>query len=212
MMRRAIDIAVSASSLLLAAPLLGAIAVLLFLTQGRPIMFRQKRAGRTGAPFEMLKFRTMRLQAERQGGSLTFRDDPRITPIGVFLRNYKLDELPQLINVLRGDMTLIGPRPEVLDWVERYTPEQKRVLTVKPGLSDPVQLTFRNEQRFLSCPDEYELLYAIKVERQLDYIDNRSFFSDVVIVVSTVIAMFDHSVGEEEASVYSEIKSKIKRP
>jgi lipopolysaccharide/colanic/teichoic acid biosynthesis glycosyltransferase len=210
MIRRAIDIVVSAFSFLLAAPLLGGIAALLFFTQGRPIIFRQSRAGKDGVPFNMLKFRTMLPLAEQQGGSLTFGADPRITPIGAFLRNYKFDELPQLLNVLRGDMTIIGPRPEVLDWVAKYTTEQKRVLRVKPGLTDPVQLTFRNEQRFLSSAEEYKQLYAIKVEKQLQYIETRSGISDLRVVFSTLKAIFDHSVGEQELSVYSAIKDKVR--
>lgn len=210
MMRRAIDIVVSASSLLLAAPLLSGVAALLFFTQGQPIIFRQRRAGKDGVPFDMLKFRTMLPQAEQQGGSLTFQADPRITPIGAFLRNYKLDELPQLVNVLRGEMTLIGPRPEVLDWVARYTTEQKRVLSVKPGLTDPVQLTFRNEQKFLASAQEYEQLFIIKVAKQLQYIDRRSCFSDVLVAVSTLKAIFNRSVGEEELAVYSAIKDKVR--
>lgn len=210
MMRRAIDIVVSASSLLLAAPLLSGVAALLFFTQGQPIIFRQRRAGKDGVPFDMLKFRTMLPQAEQQGGSLTFQADPRITPIGAFLRNYKLDELPQFVNVLRGEMTLIGPRPEVLDWVARYTTEQKRVLSVKPGLTDPVQLTFRNEQKFLASAQEYELLFIIKVAKQLQYIDSRSCFSDVFVAVSTLKAIFSRSVGEEELAVYLAIKDKVR--
>lgn len=210
MMRRAIDIVVSASSLLLAAPLLSGVAALLFFMQGQPIIFRQRRAGKDGVPFDMLKFRTMLPQAEQRGGSLTFQADPRITPIGAFLRNYKLDELPQLVNVLRGEMTLIGPRPEVLDWVARYTTEQKRVLSVKPGLTDPVQLTFRNEQKFLASAQEYEQLFMIKVAKQLQYIDSRSCFSDVFVAVSTLKAIFNRSVGEEELAVYSEIKDKAR--
>lgn len=209
MIRRAIDIVVSVSSLLLAAPLLGGVAALLFFTQGQPIIFRQRRAGKDGVRFDMLKFRTMLPQAEQQGGSLTFQADPRITPTGAFLRNYKLDELPQLVNVLRGEMTLIGPRPEVLDWVARYTTEQKRVLSVKPGLTDPVQLTFRNEQKFLASAQEYEQLYMVKVAKQLQYIDTRSFFSDVLVAVSTLKAIFSRSVGEEERAVYSAIKDKV---
>jgi len=209
MIRRAIDIVVSVSSLLLAAPLLGGVAALLFFTQGQPIIFRQRRAGKDGVRFDMLKFRTMLPQAEQQGGSLTFQADPRITPTGAFLRNYKLDELPQLVNVLRGEMTLIGPRPEVLDWVARYTTEQKLVLSVKPGLTDPVQLTFRNEQKFLASAQEYEQLYMVKVAKQLQYIDTRSFLSDVLVAVSTLKAIFSRSVGEEERAVYSAIKDKV---
>lgn len=208
-MRRIIDFVISILALLLIFPLLFAIAISLLMTQGSPIFFTQKRAGRNGTPFAMFKFRTMHHKSEQLGGSLTFQRDPRITPLGVFLRNYKLDELPQLLNVLFGEMTLIGPRPEVLDWVEKYTPEQKRVLSVKPGLTDPVQLIFRNEQKFLSSAKEYELLYAIKVSKQLDYIDSRSFFSDLLVAFSTPVAVFSSKIGKEEFSVYSEIRRKL---
>src|SRR5215468_3657988 len=166
MTRRAVDIIASAVALVLLAPLLGVLALLVRFTTGRPVFFQQWRAGQNGAPFRLIKFRTMRVDAEQSGGSLTFQADRRITRVGRFLRDFKLDELPQFWNVLRGEMTLIGPRPEVLDWVERYTPEQREVLTVKPGLGDPVQLLFRHEQDHLTTAVEYERLYPIKVRRQ----------------------------------------------
>ena len=155
MARRCVDLLVASVALVLAAPLLIGIAVLIRMKDGRPILFCQSRAGWRGAPFRMIKFRSMGLDAERTGGSLTFRNDPRITPLGRFLRRSKLDEFPQLFNVLRGDMTLIGPRPEVLDWAEHYTPAQREVFDFKPGLSDPVQLLFRHEHEFLCSSAEY---------------------------------------------------------
>src|SRR5678816_3597250 len=128
-----VDLLVAIAALVLAAPLLIGIAVLIRMKDGRPILFCQSRAGWRGVPFRMIKFRTMRPDAERTGGSLTFCNDARITPLGRFLRRSKLDELPQLFNVLRGEMTLIGPRPEVLDWAEHYTPTQRAVFAFKPG-------------------------------------------------------------------------------
>jgi lipopolysaccharide/colanic/teichoic acid biosynthesis glycosyltransferase len=208
MLRRCIDILVSFLALVFAAPILVVISLLVWLLDGRPVLFFQLRAGLCGVPFKMIKFRTMRLNAEQIGGSLTFKSDQRITRLGRILRNYKLDELPQLFNVLRGEMTLIGPRPEVLDWVERYTPEQREVLRVKPGLSDRVQLLFRHEQEHLTSATEYEQLFVIKVMRQIEYLRTRTAGSDLVTALLTLRALLPSQPLDEELRVYAEIKSR----
>jgi lipopolysaccharide/colanic/teichoic acid biosynthesis glycosyltransferase len=207
MIRRLVDICVSATALLVLAPLLIILAGAVWLADGWPVFFVQQRAGRGGAPFPMFKFRTMRRDAERIGGSLTFQSDPRITPFGRIMRRFKLDELPQLFNVLRGEMTLIGPRPEVLGWVERYTSEQREVLNYKPGLSDPVQIAFRHEQDYLNSALEYEQLFAIKVGKQIEYLRSRTLLSDIATALLTVRAIFSSAPSEEELSVYAEIRS-----
>jgi lipopolysaccharide/colanic/teichoic acid biosynthesis glycosyltransferase len=207
MIRRCIDMAVSATALIVLAPLIICVGFLVLVNDGLPILFFQGRAGRGGIPFRIIKFRTMRLNAEQSGGSLTFKADPRITPLGSFLRQHKFDELPQLVNVLRGEMTLIGPRPEVLDWVQRYTVAQREVLTATPGLSDPVQLLFRHEQDFLTSASEYERLMAVKVDRQIEFIRRRTFVSDVATVLLTLRTMFPSKPSAEELAVYSAIRT-----
>ncbi len=194
---------------MLLAPLLGLLVLLVRMTQGPPVFFFQWRAGRHGIPFRLIKLRTMCLNAEQSGGSLTFHGDPRITRLGRALRNHKLDELPQLLNVLRGQMTLIGPRPEVLDWVQRYTPEQREVLNAKPGLSDPVQLLFRHEQDYLRTAVEYERLVAIKVRKQLEYLRSRTALSDLGIALWSVRALFPSRPSLAELEVYALIREAV---
>ena len=205
MPRRCVDIFLAAVGLVVLSPMMAATAIAIWVTQGRPILFVQQRAGLNGAPFRMFKFRTMQINAEEAGGSLTFKNDARVTPLGKFLRKSKLDEFPQLWNVLRGEMTIIGPRPEVMDWVERYTAEQREVLSVKPGLSDPVQLLFRHEQEYLNSPVEYEKLVAIKIQKQIEYLRARTAPSDLLILLRTARTIFPSSPSPEELAVYQSI-------
>jgi lipopolysaccharide/colanic/teichoic acid biosynthesis glycosyltransferase len=206
MMRRTLDILVSGAALFALAPVFALLAFLVRLKEGSPVFFLQWRAGRGGVPFRLIKFRTMRLNAEKSGGSLTFRADPRITGVGRVFRKFKLDELPQFWNVLRGEMTLIGPRPEVLDWVERYTPEQRLVLNAKPGLSDPVQLLFRHEQDYLTTAAEYEHLVAMKVHLQLEYLRTRTLLSDLFVALASARAVFPSKPSAAELAVYASIR------
>jgi lipopolysaccharide/colanic/teichoic acid biosynthesis glycosyltransferase len=207
MTRRLIDLLVAVIALIALSPLLALLSLLVWASSGRPIFFLQSRAGLNGAPFRMIKFRTMRRNAEQTGGSLTFKADPRITPVGRFLRRWKFDELPQLLNVLVGEMTLIGPRPEVLDWSERYTREQREILRAKPGLSDPVQILFRHEQDYLGSRSEYEKLFAIKVRKQMEYLRGRTPLSDLVTAFRTCRALFPSKAGEDELAIYAQIQS-----
>lgn len=207
MIRRLIDIIISGVALVTLAPLLVCTSFLVWIKEGSPVLFFQWRAGLGSVPFRLIKFRTMCPEAETLGGSLTYRADQRITSVGHVLRRFKLDELPQLFNVLRGEMTLVGPRPEVLDWVARYTPEQREVFTVKPGLTDPVQVLLRHEQDYLTSEVEYEKLFAIKVRKQIEYIRSRTAFCDVAVVVRTLLAIFDSRPSEEELAVYSGIQA-----
>ena len=209
MTRRLIDLLVAVIALIALSPLLALLSLLVWASSGRPIFFLQSRAGLNGAPFRMIKFRTMRRNAEQTGGSLTFKADPRITPVGRFLRRWKFDELPQLLNVLVGEMTLIGPRPEVLDWSERYTREQREILRAKPGLSDPVQILFRHEQDYLGSRSEYEKLFAIKVRKQIEYLRCRTPRSDMVTAFRTFRALFPSRACEDELAIYAQIQSTI---
>src|SRR5215472_12698976 len=136
MLKRTLDLAIATGGLLAALPLMALIAIAIRLTSPGPIVYRGTRAGVKGVPFKILKFRTMVQNAESLGGSATAADDKRITSVGTWLRRYKLDELPQLVNVLKGEMSIVGPRPEVFRYVEAYDERTRRVLSVPPGLTD----------------------------------------------------------------------------
>jgi lipopolysaccharide/colanic/teichoic acid biosynthesis glycosyltransferase len=207
MSRRLIDLLVAGVALLALTPVLVGVALCIWWLDGRPIFFVQRRAGWRATPFPMIKFRTMRPHAEQTGGTLTFRQDPRITPLGRFLRRGKLDELPQLLNVLRGEMTLIGPRPEVLDWAEGYSPAQREVFDFKPGLTDPVQLHFRHEQEFLSSAAEYRGLSVLKVQQQIQYLRSRTVFTDFIVLCRTVRALFPSQPSGAELATYASLRA-----
>ena len=143
--------------------------------------------------FSMMKFRTMRVDAESMGGSSTPSDDPRVTPIGSFLRRFKLDELPQFWNVLVGDMSLVGPRPQVKWAVDKYSEEERLLLTVRPGITDPASLRFANEGAILKGhpdPDRayFELIHPEKMRLSLDYVKHHSLAGDFKILLATVAA------------------------
>jgi lipopolysaccharide/colanic/teichoic acid biosynthesis glycosyltransferase len=189
--KRVFDISVSIIGLVLLAPLLAVIALAVRTCTVGPALYRSARIGRAGEPFQLLKFRTMRVGADRLGGSSTPDDDPRVTNLGAFLRRYKLDELPQLWNVLVGHMSLVGPRPQVPWAVERYTEEEKIVLTVRPGITDPASLRFANEGEILRGqpnPDQayFDLIHPEKMRLSIHYVKTRSFVGDLRILAATL--------------------------
>ena len=162
------------------------------ISSGRdgPVLYRGVRVGIGGRPFVMYKFRTMVIDADRIGGPSTANDDPRLTAVGRTLRRYKLDELPQLFNVLRGDMSIVGPRPQVLEEVRLYSPEERQLLTVKPGITDWASLRFHNEGEILEGHTDPNLAYAqlIRPEKMrlaLAYVRTGSVIEDVRIVLAT---------------------------
>jgi exopolysaccharide biosynthesis polyprenyl glycosylphosphotransferase len=184
-MKRAMDVVVSATMLALLSPLLLAIAVAILLDSGRPVFFRQRRAGKDGEPFEMLKFRTMVVDAEERLGELVdlakleqpafkIPDDPRVTRSGRWLRRYSLDELPQLLNVLRGEMSLVGPRPEEESVVALYDERQRGRLAIKPGVTGPMQVYGRSD-----------LTFEERLAMERDYLDNLSLAGDLAILLRT---------------------------
>jgi lipopolysaccharide/colanic/teichoic acid biosynthesis glycosyltransferase len=186
--KRGFDLAVSAVALALLWPLLLGLALWVRLDSPGPAYYRALRVGRDGRPFTMLKFRTMAVGADR-GAGITGADDARVTRAGRRLRRTRLDELPQLINVLAGDMSLVGPRPESPRYVRYYTPEQLAVLSVRPGVTGPTQLRFRDEAALLTEADveaQYlrELLPA-KLASDLDYVRRRTLLGDIAILVKT---------------------------
>lgn len=196
MAKRLFDIAISGLGLLLLSPILCIVALGVKLDSRGPVLFRQERVGRNGAVFHVYKFRTMHSETSGRGPELTVKDDPRITRIGKTLRHYKLDELPQLINVLVGEMSLVGPRPEVPRYVEMWEDNVKSILlSVRPGLTDLASIEFRNESALLEASESPERKYVdeiapIKNRLAVRYVENRSFWLDVKIICRTFVAIF----------------------
>jgi lipopolysaccharide/colanic/teichoic acid biosynthesis glycosyltransferase len=191
MPKRLFDILFAGCGLLLLSPVFLVLAALVKLADNGPILFRQQRVGQGGKPFRILKFRSMVVDAERLGLSVTKDGDPRITRIGRFLRKTKLDELPQLWNVWRGDMSFVGPRPEVPRYVAKYSEAQKRVLALKPGITDLATLAFRNEEELLLeaiDTERFYLDYCIprKIELNLAYAESASVWEDTKIILRTL--------------------------
>lgn len=193
MAKRAFDLLAAALGLLLLAPLLALLALLIRRDSPGPVFFRQQRVGRGGQAFRIHKLRTMR--ADAQGPPLTIGADPRITRIGAWLRRTRLDELPQLIDVLRGDMSLVGPRPELPEFVALYPAAlRERVLSVRPGLVDPASLAFRDEAALLAAAADPRRVYAEqvlpeKLRLSVDYIDRATLWSDLRLILCTLATL-----------------------
>jgi lipopolysaccharide/colanic/teichoic acid biosynthesis glycosyltransferase len=192
-MKRILDCLVSMLGLLFLLPLLFILSVAIALPDRGPIFYRAKRIGRGGIPFELYKFRTMVVDADRIGPAITTRGDSRVTPIGRFLRRTKLDELPQLLNVLKGDMSLVGPRPEDPRYVTLYTPEQRHILDYAPGITSAASLSYRDEERMLTG-DDWETVYRTKVMPEkiaidLEYMVSANIMTDLNLIFQTVLAM-----------------------
>ncbi len=192
--KRALDLVVAAIGLGVLSPFLALIAVSIKLGSSGPVLYRGRRVGMNGAGFNILKFRTMVENAEMLGGSSTPQDDPRVTRIGRLLRHTKVDELPQLWNVLRGDMSLVGPRPQVQWAVNLYTSDERLILTVRPGITDYASLRFVNEAEILegsTDPDRdyIEKIHPEKMRLGLEYVRTRSFTGDLAIIARTLGAI-----------------------
>ncbi len=195
MIKRLIDIVVSVVGLLVLTPVLAICAVLVELDSPGPVFYRGERVGKDGVTFKMYKLRTMVPHADRLGSQVTQGRDPRITRVGRVLRKWKLDELPQLINVLRADMSLVGPRPEAPCYVRYYTPEQRQVLRVRPGITGVAQVQFRHEEALLQHCTDLEAEYVAKIMPQklcldLTYVESRSLLRDLGLIVQTVAVLF----------------------
>jgi lipopolysaccharide/colanic/teichoic acid biosynthesis glycosyltransferase len=194
MIRRLLDILAASAGLLALSPILVLVALAVKLSSPGPVLYRSTRVGKAGKLFRMLKFRTMVAHADRLGPGITAGGDRRITSVGRFLRRTKLDELPQLINVVKGEMSLVGPRPEDPRYTALYTPEQRQVLKVRPGITSAASLAYRQEEQMLAGPD-WERVYCTKVmpaklEADLAYLSRRTFWSDVWLIIQTVLALF----------------------
>ncbi len=186
---RLFDVTCAAAGLLLLAPVLATLAVVILWDDGPPVFFGQTRVGRKGKPFRIWKFRTMRTGG--QGTVITAAGDPRVTRTGAVLRRCKLDELPQLFNVLKGDMSLVGPRPEVPEYVQLEAPIWQAVLQVRPGVTDLATLLYRDEERLLGASEDPNALYReivlpAKLRLNLGYLRSRSFPCDLKLILLTI--------------------------
>ena len=209
--KRVLDVLVAAVGLVFVGPLLALIALMIKLSSPGPVFYRGMRVGLDGKVFAMMKFRTMVVNAESLGGSATAADDPRITNIGKLLRRYKLDELPQLLNVLTGDMSLVGPRPEVQKYVNLYSPEEKTILTVRPGITDWASIWNSNEAAVLEGsrdPEKTyeELIRPTKLALQLLYVRKHSFFMDLKILFHTAVKLVNEEWVPKELKPYGRVR------
>lgn len=212
-MKRLFDIAMAAAGLVVSGPVLIALGAAVRLDSPGPALFRQQRIGRGKRPIRVTKLRTMVNDAERRGAQLTAAGDPRVTRVGAFLRRTKLDELPQLWDVLVGNMSLVGPRPEVERYVERYRPEWQRIFSVRPGVTDRASLVFRDEERLLSLARDRERAYTevimpMKVTLALESIERASLVEDIGVIVRTVGAIVGWQDHRAEA-ILAEAKRRI---
>jgi len=190
-MKRFLDIVVSLLGIISLFPIGLVLSLLIVLNSGWPVFFIQKRVGKNREPFKLFKFRTMKVNNSAKYGDFDAGDTSRVTAIGRVLRKLKLDELPQLINVLKGEMSLVGPRPEVERWVIVYTERWDKVLTVVPGITDNASIEFRDEEDLLSNSDHPDITYKEEVlPRKLsyyeNYVDNHSFIGDLKLIVKTI--------------------------
>lgn len=172
------------------------IAVIIKSDSKGPVIYRQTRVGKDGKDFELYKFRSMKTESDKHGLLTVGGRDPRITGSGYILRKYKLDELPQLANVFKGDMSFVGPRPEVRRYTELYDENQKKVLSIRPGITDVASIKYRNENELLeksSDPEKYyiEEIMSDKIRMNLDYMNDRSFLRDVKVIFRTFKAIFE---------------------
>jgi len=200
--KRAIDLVSSFFGLLILSPALLVLSALIKLSSPGTVFFRQVRIGKDGRPFWILKFRSMIQGADRMGKGITPGNDPRVTPLGVFLREWKLDELPQLWNVFKGDMSLVGPRPELPVYVAQYSAEQQKVLEVRPGITDPASLRYRDEGAILQRSTDPERLYREeilpdKLALNLQYLRDVSFSYDLSLIFYTIKSVVKHREVEE---------------
>ena len=201
LVKRGMDLAASALGLAVLSPVIAYTAIRIKADDGGPVFYRAQRVGKDGEMFSMYKFRTMVVNADRIGGPSTAADDPRLTRMGHTIRRYKLDEIPQLINVFRGEMSLVGPRPQVKQYVDAYTPEERLLLSVKPGITDWASIRYRNEGEILKGSDDPERTYMEKIHPGkirlgLEYVRRQSVWTDVKILAQTAKALFTEPAAD----------------
>lgn len=189
-MKRTFDIIASGLGLIVLSPLFLVLAIWIKLDSKGPVFYRQVRVGYKNKDFRIFKFRSMRVGSDKGSLVTIGGHDPRVTRSGYFIRKFKFDELPQLINVFLGDMSLVGPRPEVRHYVDYWTPEQMHVLDVRPGITDPASIKFRNENELMEQaenPEKYyiEVIMQEKIKLYLEYVEKHSFFYDIALIFKT---------------------------
>lgn len=194
MIKRLLDFVSALIGLIILSPLFLITSLAIKVTSHGPVFHRGERVGRNGKIFSLYKFRTMVANAATLGPGITAEKDPRVTRIGRLLRSTKIDELPQLINVLKGDMSLVGPRPEDPRYVAHYTPKQRQVLTFRPGITSAASLAYRREEQMLDSLD-WEKVYRNKVlpaklAIDLDYFSKRTLLSDLLLILRTILSLF----------------------
>ena len=193
-MKRFLDIIFSGLGLICLSPLFVFLALWVKLDSPGPVFYRQVRVGRNNRDFKLYKFRSMRVDSDKKGLITIGGHDPRVTQSGYYIRKYKLDEFPQLINVFLGDMSLVGPRPEVRKYVDMYTDEQMHVLDVRPGITDLASICYRNENELLESvdnPEQYyrEVIMQDKLRINLEYINKHSIYGDIRLILKTLLAV-----------------------
>ncbi len=209
--KRCFDFVVSLIALIVLSPVLLTVALIIKISSPGPILYRGLRIGLRGHSFNICKFRTMVIDAEKLGGSATAEDDPRITPIGRFLRRHKLDELPQFINVFFGDMSLVGPRPEVQKYVEMYNDEERAILDLRPGITDWASIWNSNEAAVLEGSKDpekayEELIRPTKLALQLFYARNHSLGIDIKILLHTFCKLLFSDWTPRELLPYGKVR------
>ena len=190
-MKRLFDITASFFGIIILSPLLIFIGLWVGLSSKGGVFYKQIRVGKNNKDFKLYKFRSMRVNSDKQGLLTVGSKDSRITKAGYFIRKYKIDELPQLFNVLKGDMSFVGPRPEVRRYVDLYSEEQMKVLSVRPGITDPASIKYRNENDILSSqsnPEEYYIQHIMpdKLRINIEYINTQNFIKDIKIIFQTI--------------------------
>jgi len=216
LIKRNFDIILSLLGLVIACPMLLVIMVWIKIDSVGPVFYRGERIGRNGKVFRIFKLRSMVVTADKTGASSTSLQDSRITASGHFIRKWKLDELAQLINVLKGDMSLVGPRPEVQGFVEMFTEKEKKILTLRPGITDWASIWNSDEGGVLAGASDPDTVYLkvirpIKLELQLYYLESRSFYIDLKLLFYTVYRVINGSFIPAEISSYADFKELRKR-
>ena len=201
-LKRAMDLVVGSAALVVFSPAIAFTALRIKREDGGPVFYRAPRVGKDGKTFRMFKFRTMVVNADRIGGPSTAADDPRLTRVGHSIRKYKLDEIPQLINVVLGEMSLVGPRPEIQHYVDMYSPEERRLLSVRPGITDWASIRYRNEGEILLGASDPEAAYMEKIRPGkirlgLEYVQRQSLLTDIKILAQSAGAIFVPVRGDE---------------
>lgn len=205
--KRVLDITLTIIGLVIFAPVIIIAAIMILVCDGKPVFYRQERIGYMGSAFRIWKLRTMQNKAELYGGQITIGADPRVTRIGKVLRKMKIDELPQFINVLLGEMSLVGPRPEVAKYVNLYTPEQRKVLDIMPGITDPASIKYRNESKILAQTIDSEEKYINeimpdKIKTNIEYAEKATIWTDMRIIARTIMLLIkDYSIQKENTTM-----------